>query len=403
MLDSLLIPVVVIILVFVICYNLFGKDLYHISPTWWILICTKLIGLSTSILIVLSEFNIQNRLIQKLCIQSKKTDCDSVIHSNAARIFSWVTWGDAGLIYFTATLVYLFCLDSTFKFAALTVLSAITIPYPIFSIYYQAFKIKTWCTLCLIIQFVLIVELGLFFNNPIIHNYPLKEFFQIALILFLTAILYLSIKAYYLKKRDFISTQIAYNKIKRNPIVFRQLILNEKRLEIDLSKQGLIFGNPSASLIIHAFLSLYCKPCTIVFFKLKILLENSNDIGLIIHFPIAHNPIIQKLMTNIEFIYQSKGQNCVIWYLEEWYTSSLKMKQFMLDSIKDSENRVIADEISEKTSDLFSQLNIKETPSIFINGYKIPDLYIQDDIEAFLEEVLHLTQEEKSRKVIYDY
>ena len=54
------------------------------------------------------EFEIRLELTDKLCHLNKATNCNTVLHDKASRIFGWFGWADAGFIYFTLGLLYLY-------------------------------------------------------------------------------------------------------------------------------------------------------------------------------------------------------------------------------------------------------------------------------------------------------
>ena len=63
-----------------------------------------IIGFTAPLFLVLLELKISVFVADKICGFSSKTDCGTVLSSNASRLFEWVNWVDAGFIYFTAML-----------------------------------------------------------------------------------------------------------------------------------------------------------------------------------------------------------------------------------------------------------------------------------------------------------
>ena len=124
----------------------------------WGLILTKLIGFTASVFLILKEFRIHSRLADQICGFSTKTDCDKVLASKASRFFGWINWADVGLVYFFGTFIYLVGSEGHASLGCLAIIAAASLPYPVFSIYYQSTKLKKWCPFCLMVQVVLIAE-----------------------------------------------------------------------------------------------------------------------------------------------------------------------------------------------------------------------------------------------------
>ena len=165
-LNRMLLPLRITTILLLLFINLFlnsGGSIFQSQTMRWALAITKLAGITTCIFLILKELKIANKLTQKICSFSTKTDCDTVLSSGASRLFGWTTWADAGLIYFTGTLVYLFETTGDTSLSVLALISLFSLPYPLFSIWYQAIKLKKWCPFCLVIQIILIVEFVLLY------------------------------------------------------------------------------------------------------------------------------------------------------------------------------------------------------------------------------------------------
>lgn len=128
------------------------------------LLGTTLGGFVVAISIVQQELGISNDLTERLCHAGKNTDCDAVMHSKGSRFAKQLAWADAGIIYFTGyslLLVTAFYNNSAGSIYLLALLSVATIPFTLFSLYYQWRVVKKWCPLCLMTVAVLWVQFGL--------------------------------------------------------------------------------------------------------------------------------------------------------------------------------------------------------------------------------------------------
>jgi uncharacterized membrane protein len=147
-------------LIFIISllYNHFasGESIYYklIVP----MVFTKIAGMVLSILLILHEFEVHLSLTDKLCHLGKATNCNTVLHDRASKVFGWFGWADVGLVYFTGSFLFLLQYPDVEGLFLLAILAALSVPYPIFSIYYQGFVLKKWCPMCLGVQLILITE-----------------------------------------------------------------------------------------------------------------------------------------------------------------------------------------------------------------------------------------------------
>jgi len=166
LINKSLLPLGITSIVIWIIFNLYLRsNIFSSQPGYLFpgLIATKITGLIASVFLVLHELKVHTPIADKICRFSSKTDCDTVLSSNASKLFGWINWSDAGLIYFTGTLLFLSTATESSSLWILSLISAFALPYPVFSVYYQWVKAKKWCPFCLLVQLVLISEFILLF------------------------------------------------------------------------------------------------------------------------------------------------------------------------------------------------------------------------------------------------
>jgi uncharacterized membrane protein len=110
---------------------------------------------------LIQSFDSNNPLVQVVCQTTAENDCNALLSSKAAKAFGieWLSWSEVGFIYFAGTwLLVLFGARSSFIVTALFVINILSLPYTVYSIYYQARVAKQWCILCCTVQGVLWLE-----------------------------------------------------------------------------------------------------------------------------------------------------------------------------------------------------------------------------------------------------
>ena len=374
-----------------------GNSLFQPGYLFWGLLATKVAGFAASVFLVLHELNVHTPLADKICGFSSKTDCDAVLSSNASKLFGWANWADAGLVYFLSTFIYLLGANGSPSLWILALISALALPYPVFSIYYQAVKAKKWCPFCLVVQVVLIAEFVLLL--PVLWQITISviQVLQLGVSFLIPATLWLLFKANRNTLQKHNKVRYSYLGFKRNPEIFRFLMRNNKQEEIPVTQDSLVLGNPDAPVTLTAFLSLYCSPCASAFKQLKGLLENCPEVKINAVFSVYNDDESKKLINTLYSIYNMQGKAQTTDFLNKWYTT-IKPSRIALYENLVPENFEISKQISEQNKELFEKYKVAGTPTIFINGYKFPTQYEYSDIEYYIDEIKNLTMESKRQE-----
>lgn len=362
------------------------------------LLIIAVLGISASVFLILHEFKIHTSVGDKLCGFSSKTDCDSVLSTNASRFFGDINWADIGLIYFVGVFVYLLGANDMKSLSYIATLSALALPYPVYSIYYQGFKLKKWCPFCLLVQLLLIGEFVVML--PVFKSLSFSgfDFLRLATAFLIPAVTWILFKT--LREKTILGDQQLYTfrALKRNPDIFRSLLTNGGYIEFDISSKSLVLGNHDAPVTITAFLSLYCNPCAKAFEKLKALIETCPEIRLNAIFSVYNDEETQKLINTIYYRYATKGTDDIITFLDKWYTSSPQSRKAQYENENIPEEYNVVQEIAETNQKQFKEYNIAGTPTVFVNGFKFPNQYDYSDLEYFIDDIKQLTMESKRQE-----
>jgi uncharacterized membrane protein len=364
---------------------------------FWGLLATKILGLTASVFLVLHELKVHTPLADKICGFSSKTDCDTVLSSNASKLFGWINWADAGLIFFSGSLIYLLGAPGNNSFWILAIISILSLPYPVFSIYYQSVKLKKWCPFCLIVQVVIIAEFLLLI--PAFKSIAFSGFDLLQLIVSFSipAAIWFTFKAYYNKSGEQSKEHYSFLKFKRNPEIFLHLLQSKGYTEFPEIENSLVLGNPDAKLTVTAFLSLYCNPCSGAFNKLKKLLDDCPEVKVNAVFSVYDDEESKKLINTLYSTYYKKGAEQTIDFLYKWYSMPKQNRKLMFENGL-QEDYDVAKQVGEKNKALFEHYKVAGTPTIYLNSYKFPTQYEYSDIEYYIDEIKNLTRENKRQE-----
>ena len=230
------------------------------------------------------------------------------------------SWADAGIIFFSGSLIFLLGASGNNSLWILAIISVLSLPYPVFSIYYQSVKLKKWCPFCLIVQVVLIAEFFLLLTAFKSIQFSSIDLLQLFVSFSIPAAIWFTFKAYYNKSGEQSKEHYSFLQFKRNPEIFLHLLQSKGYTEFHENENSLVLGNPNAKLTVTAFLSLYCNPCAGAFNKLKKLLDDCPEVKVNAIFSVYDDEESKKLINTLYSTYYKKGAEPTIDLLYKWYS-----------------------------------------------------------------------------------
>ena len=354
------------------------------------------IGILISVSILKQEFGIKNTIGDAFCASdSDKKDCNAVLTSKGATLFKTYKLSDISLIYFTGFTFSVFLLTiQGLNLQLLYLMSLLSLPITIYSIYYQAFTVKTWCLLCLSVVGVLWIQASIPFLFSS-FTYPIDfQFTGMLSILvgFLTSFSVWSyLKPKYVEASENKTHKIDYYKFKRKYSLFSTLLKNNAPLNTVIqSKNQIVFGNPESNVEIVIVTNPFCGHCRPVHTLIEDILKKYNDDAkVIIRFNIditdIHSDVVV-ITSNLIHIHLVHGQEKSMVAMDEAY-NLLSPKEW----IKKWSDAAIDIELCHKNltdqKEWCLENKINFTPEILINGYSFPKEYERTDLSLFIEEL----------------
>ena len=349
----------------------------------------SLVGAFASVLIQVNELGFQSQIVKQLCGVFNESGCDRVINSNYGRGVAGITIADASLLYFLSQFILYVggCLGKSVYFTSLFTLSVLGLVAIFWSIYTQAFKLKKWCALCLVIVFILASQAitSYFFKYTLINSMSLVYFVFPTTILIL---LVLPIK--YLIKAN-IANNIKLIELKRFKLdgaLFITKWQQEHLVDDPEESINLVIGSRDAPLCITAACNLYCNPCAKthrvlddllsrhgnhVCVKLKLLTGGDKSVK-------AASAVLQKAAEDLPE--NTRQAIFSTWFeymnLEKWTQLWQPNSKFdVQDSLKQHQ--------------LWIQKNrITATPTLFLNNRQIPGQYSLEDVGHLVPQLIEM-------------
>ncbi|MCT1531941.1 thioredoxin domain-containing protein [Sphingobacterium daejeonense] len=382
--------ILIITTVFYWVYSIFG---YQEGITWANIVysLTGILGILVSSLLILHDIDAHNPIFREVCGgNGKKLHCDAVLNSNHSTFLgiSWSVWGFS----FMATLftIQIFFPGQLFFLYISSYLSIIAAPYILFSIYYQAKVIRQWCSLCMTVQLLLLINFlaAVFFINYNRVSSDIISFYSLTL----TALILASyISASFIlipifkNSRQTKITEKRWRKLKYNPAIFQALLNKSDKITVSTDGLGVTIGNPNAKNEIIKVCNPYCGPCANAHPELDTIVRENPDVKIRIIFTATGEESDRRTPPVLHFlaIQELRGSRILNQALDDWYLAKDKNYQIFAEKypLNGEQNNQ-----KEKVKEMMKWCNtmkIRATPTIFINGSELPEDYLISELKNF--------------------
>lgn len=368
----------------------------YATPAVWELVLTKILGTVASLLLLVSLFDRQNPMVTRLCQISKKTDCQTVLDAPAAKLWGWLSWAEIGAFYFAGGLLTLVL--TTHPAATLTMLaalSALALPYTLFSVYYQWQVAKTWCVLCLVVQGLLVAE---FFLT--LTQWPLTLPGSIAPVLpkwlvgfGLPVLGYALVKPWLTSRFKFRDVQGQLRRFKNDPTLFQTLLHKQPAFATPPPASSMSLGNPDAPHTITMVTNPYCDPCVKAHEQLEQLIRQTPNVNAQIVF-LAYDGPEGRIHTASRHLLALHGENPAraAEALNAWYGQDKKEYGSWAAAFPATVELARYGAITGEHYDWCRRIGVNATPTLYLNGYPLQEPYRVEDLRwlvSGLETVQH--------------
>lgn len=387
--------------------------LYAFSWTNLLLLSLSAVGSVIGFILIAKDLGVTYEPVESFCNTSTRVNCDMILHSEGAKIFSFFSMSDAVLSYFTFQLIVagLILPLSSIPNPWLWVLalgSALSIPVISYSIFYQAIKAKTWCKLCMMVNGILLVQIAIFgfliVNGTIqVSDIKLISFLLLTPLFIAIATSLVLIKVSFKKTSEVINGEIAANRVKYDPAVFAHLLsLGQKVDTYDFEKK-IVIGNPDAPLQLLMVASLHCYPCKVA---LKNVLDLLNRYPKLVSvqfiFLLSTEDEIHGIPANVYLIrywekkifsesneFQKTQELIYDWY--DYMETKVFEEHYPKKSFSDFDNKTI---IEDQHFKWVRDHKVSQTPTFYVNNYRFPPNYKIKDLASMIPGLLPLVEKQ---------
>lgn len=351
------------------------------------LLLFKISGLIASIFLLIQSVDANNALIKRVCGSDNNKNCNAILSSNAAKVMKELSWSEVGFFYFAGTLlILLFNVSNNSVLRSLSILNVLSLPYTFYSIYYQSFVAKQWCVFCCSVLALLWLEGFAFFPYLVNSNLPIN--WDILGILFigfcLPIIFWAFIKPHLTNSIQLRILKPELYRYKYNKQMFQSMLEQEPRYALPSEDNTIVLGNTAASNVITLVSNPFCGHCSNAHQVLDELLDLKKDVKLQLVFISRQSKreLDQKVIGHFMAL-KSGNEKVIKTAISDWYKQNKKVFESWREGypVTDLEDRY---DILAEQQEWANLANIHSTPTIFINGRRLPSFYQPQDIKYVL-------------------
>ena len=268
----------------------------------------------------------------------------------------------------------------------LALINICVLPYSFWSIWYQKYRAKQLCSLCLIVQ----ILLWIIFIINWVNGFIVWDGFSFIDILFTGGLYLISILSINMLmnkleiQNELKNANYELNSIKARNDIFSILLKQQPHYDVSKNISNILFGNPNASLFISVVTNPHCNPCARLHKRIKHLMNIVPSESICVQY--IFSSFNADLESSAKFLIAAYN-NCqddrqVIF--DQWFDygkndRNIFFKQYDLDL---NTNDVLCE--LDRHKEWIQAVGFNSTPVILVHGYRLPDCYKIEDLRFFI-------------------
>lgn len=331
----------------------------------------------------------ESRYGDRVCSLFHHADCNGILDGPKAKFFG-ISWSEVGMGYFIASILLITLYPKSV--GTVSIINWIAMFYGVWSIYYQWRIAKSWCVLCVISQSIIwligIIEIISCISVPLTFNVFSSLFSCMVYGICIMAVHYFA-TAHTAEKGRIRAIQ-KFRALKVNSKVANTLIENEEYYETSLEDSSILFGNPEAKMRVTILSNPHCNPCARMHKHVEKLLSLCGDEICVQYIFSSFNENLENSSRYLIFCYFEYEHDEALSKFADWYLRD-KFNYEKIISCNDTyiHTEKIEEEM-EKHRTWRTRTSLMETPTILVNGHKLPDEYEIGDLAM----IVNTTKEE---------
>lgn len=336
----------------------------------------NMVGVYACYQLLRDQLHISSAAGDAICGFLSKKGCEKIMARDVSKIFGVIGWGEVGMAYFSVSLAALLLHPSSINYLAL--FNAFCLPYTVWSIAYQRFVARTWCTLCVTVQILQWLLFGAYLISGAWHDiWPLHTMFFALGFSYLGALLIIDrlmpVLADAIKGR---ATSAKYDDLRLRPEVLEIQQRDEPAVDPISRSTALIFGDAYANPQVVIFCELASTQTAEIHRHVDSLLKK----GLTVAYMFAtEKPESERLARMFISLYRKTTP--------EETRNALKALSVKPDNADEVFKAHKIDPAAVEITDAVMEMRkwqrdsyLFATPTFIVNGRLLPPLYSLDDL-----------------------
>ena len=312
----------------------------------------------------------------------KSSDCNGTLDSQASH-FLGISWSVFGLGYFLSAILFIALLPQYVIYAE--TLNIIALPYTAWSVWYQKFRVKQWCALCLSVQATVWITflISLFAIGMDFNQWDLFDFTTIGCVYGLVILSLHFTVTLYVKEKQIQRSNNKLSSIKLNASVFKSLLNEQPQYDID-KNIGILLGNTDAKEWITIISNPHCAPCARLHPQIEELLKEYKEEICIQIVLTSFSKELEPSAMLLTSMYLLNKESDYLRFLSDWYTKERHKREgcYKRYKLNLNDKEMLAN--IQAQNEWVKRNTISFTPTILINGYLLPEEYELKDMSYLI-------------------
>jgi len=338
----------------------------------------KFLGLFFSSCLIIKSIRPESPFLKNLCFDGKHTGCESDFPLSATTLFSIVSWSEIGLFYFSWTTLLLLFQNHAGFIQLNAYLNLFCLPFIVYSISYQAIVLKKWCLLCCMVQICLFAEflINIRFLQPPLFNLSPSYLGNVTTLLLIPVSLWVFIKPLLIKSELLNTTKEELSRFKFNTELFGKTLKEQPTYKVPSKNYSIVLGNPDSEKIVTIVSNPYCSPCSKLHHDIDRVLDTTNDLQIRLILTDSNNNDVNKHIISLDKL----SNNTVKRAIADWYGQPVKNFNTWATKHPVKDEHSIYRDNFDKQGEWCKEVNITFTPLIIVDGHKLPEPYLIEDL-----------------------
>lgn len=339
---------------------------------------SNVVGAYLSYLLLQKQLHVQSHTADRICNLWKKSSCNNVLETPAAKLFGTVGWSEVGFAYFATNVAVCFLCPSWLGYIG--VLSVLALVYAAWSIWYQAVRARSWCPLCLLVQGVFVVQTIIFFSYQQWGGFVHFSIHRGVVALFACYILFLLLLNRFTSQLadtdQAVLWKYKYNSLKAREDVFQALQANQPVYDIS-EASSLFFGKADVAKTITVFSNPYCNPCAMMHKRLNGLLEEDCRVQYVFTY---FSEELSNVNKYIIAAYQTLGAEKTWNLLTAWYDGGKSQREDFFKKLHLMIESTLVEQEFHRHEAWRELTHFNATPTLLVNGQQLAAPYQVEDL-----------------------